>query len=262
MTMFIKETIAKSIRVLRHFATDTPYYGGFSGGKDSVVLHEIARRAAVAVEWHYHVTTIDPPDLTRFILRQYPHVIWDRPAIPFFEHLYRVGFPTRQFRKCCVAYKESHNPAPGQTMILVVRAAESARRAKAWSITSNARGFPVIAPILEWTDDEVWTFIRDNNLPYCSLYDEGFKRLGCVGCPMAGKDRIRMLKRYPGIELGYRAAFRRWWNRRASKDPNWSYLQRFPDSDALFDWWIGNEALPTTDEEGTCDNALPPEAWT
>jgi len=37
------------------------YIGAFSGGKDSIVLHEIARRSGVRVEWHYHNTTIDPP---------------------------------------------------------------------------------------------------------------------------------------------------------------------------------------------------------
>jgi len=47
----------------------------------------------------------------------------------------------------------------------------------------------MVAPIFDWTDEDVWAYIRDRNLPYCSLYDEGFKRLGCIGCPMASKGR-------------------------------------------------------------------------
>lgn len=42
----------------------------------------------------------------------------------------------------------------------------------------------LINPIVDWDDDEVWEFIHKYNIPYCKLYDEGYKRLGCIGCPM------------------------------------------------------------------------------
>ena len=38
-------------------------------------------------------------------------------------------------------------------------------------------------PIFDWFEWEIWEYIEENNLPYCSLYDEGFHRLGCVICP-------------------------------------------------------------------------------
>lgn len=45
----------------------------------------------------------------------------------------------------------------------------------------------LLNPIVDWTDEDVWGFL-DNivKVPHCSLYDEGFKRIGCIGCPMAG----------------------------------------------------------------------------
>lgn len=54
-------------------------------------------------------------------------------------------------------------------------------------------------PIFYWETWEIWQYIRDNHLPYCHLYDEGFHRLGCVICPLHSK-RIRALheKRWPG----------------------------------------------------------------
>ena len=56
----------------------------------------------------------------------------------------------------------------------------------------------LINPIIDWTTDEVWEFIREYNVPYCSLYDEGFKRLGCIGCPMASKQmREYEFERWP-----------------------------------------------------------------
>ena len=51
-------------------------------------------------------------------------------------------------------------------------------------------------PIVDWTDEDVWNFIKGNNLPYCKLYDDGEKRLGCIGCPMA---TIRERERFPAI---------------------------------------------------------------
>ena len=56
----------------------------------------------------------------------------------------------------------------------------------------------LINPIIDWTTAEVWEFIKEYNVPYCSLYDEGFKRLGCIGCPMASKQmREYEFERWP-----------------------------------------------------------------
>lgn len=63
----------------------------------------------------------------------------------------------------------------------------------------------LVNPIIDWTDDEVWEFLNDiAKVPHCSLYDEGFKRLGCIGCPMAS-DRARKLEfeRYPKYKQAY-----------------------------------------------------------
>lgn len=56
----------------------------------------------------------------------------------------------------------------------------------------------IVAPIIEWSDNDVWDFINGNGIEYCKLYDEGWKRIGCLFCPMARKSEMRMCKeRYP-----------------------------------------------------------------
>ena len=66
----------------------------------------------------------------------------------------------------------------------------------------------LLNPIIDWKDEDVWDFIHDRNLPYCSLYDEGFTRLGCIGCPLqGGKGMERDFERWPKYREFYISAF-------------------------------------------------------
>lgn len=67
----------------------------------------------------------------------------------------------------------------------------------------------LLNPIVDWTDEDVWHFLNDVvNVPHCELYDEGFTRLGCIGCPLAGsKYMIRDFERWPRYKDNYIRAF-------------------------------------------------------
>lgn len=68
----------------------------------------------------------------------------------------------------------------------------------------------VLNPIIDWSDEEVWEFIKEYDVPYCKLYDEGYKRLGCIGCPMGTVEhRKEELERYPKYKQAYIRAFER-----------------------------------------------------
>lgn len=63
----------------------------------------------------------------------------------------------------------------------------------------------LVNPIIDWTDDEVWEFLNDiAKVPHCSLYDEGYKRIGCIGCPLAGGKSMRKeFERWPAYKRAY-----------------------------------------------------------
>jgi phosphoadenosine phosphosulfate reductase len=37
-------------------------------------------------------------------------------------------------------------------------------------------------PLAEWTEDEVWDYVRDRDVPYHPLYDRGYTSIGCAPC--------------------------------------------------------------------------------
>ena len=242
------------------------YWGAFSGGKDSVVVKELARLAGVRAAWHYNVTTIDPPELVRFIREKHPDVAFERPRRPFFRVLAEErGYPLRHQRWCCQEFKESKGH--GAVKITGVRWAESLRRRQNWKQfqrwdASRSHGRKedsswMCNPIIDWTDEDVWRFIRREELTYCKLYDEGFKRLGCIGCPMSGTKGVqRDFARWPGYERAWRRAFHRLWERRAGqemtrgkrKGKKWPGLPGIETPDQLFEWWQSGLAAPDDDD--------------
>lgn len=76
--------IRESIDFLRQHEPPEGYFVGFSGGKDSITTLQLCRLAGVKHQAFYTYTTIDPPEVVRFIRAHYPQVQWLRPAKSFF----------------------------------------------------------------------------------------------------------------------------------------------------------------------------------
>lgn len=88
----------------------------------------------------------------------------------------------------------------------------------------------MINPIVDWEDSDVWEFIHKYNVPYCELYDQGFTRLGCIGCPMNVHAK-QELEKYPKFKALYDKAFTKMWERNKekynsikSKDDIWDFF--------------------------------------
>lgn len=93
----------------------------------------------------------------------------------------------------------------------------------------------MVNPILNWTDDDVWEFLRHYGCASNPLYQCGFKRIGCIGCPMAGKHRYAEFARYPKYKNLYIRAFDRMIV--AMDKPFYSCR----NGNDVFKWWIGED---------------------
>ncbi|TLZ00740.1 MAG: phosphoadenylyl-sulfate reductase [Gammaproteobacteria bacterium] len=67
-----------------------------------------------------------------------------------------------------------------------LRREQSAARAAAEAVEWDAEhGLYKVSPLLEWTDAEVWQYIRARRLPYNPLHDRQFPSIGCAPCTRA-----------------------------------------------------------------------------
>ncbi|MBQ1577304.1 MAG: hypothetical protein IIZ83_10110 [Oscillospiraceae bacterium] len=106
--MSLTDKVAMSIKRLKQFEPDDGYYLAFSGGKDSVVIKRLAKMAGVKFDAHYNVTSVDPPELVRFILDEHKDVSFDIPhdadgnPITMWNLIpKKLMPPTRLGRYCC-----------------------------------------------------------------------------------------------------------------------------------------------------------------
>ena len=95
----------------------------------------------------------------------------------------------------------------------------------------------LVNPIIDWEDDEVWEFLNDVvKVPHCCLYDEGFARIGCIGCPLAGQKQQReQFKRYPK----YREIYVRAFGRMIKKRKEDGLPTTWETAEDVMSWWVG-----------------------
>ena len=254
-----------AIERLKSFEPEEGYYLCFSGGKDSVVIKALADMAGVKYDAHYNNTGIDPPELVRFIKDYHKDVAFEislnkeGKRITMWNLIPRKKMPpTRLVRYCCQELKE--HGGEGRFVITGVRWAESSRRknsrhmaeehsksGKQVMSTDNTEEAPmfkfchtyhkrILNPIIDWTDDEVWEFIKEYEVPYCKLYDQGFKRLGCIGCPMSTRQK-QELDAYPKYKALYIRAFDELLEVRREAE----LVTDWETGEEVLAWWLGEQ---------------------
>lgn len=214
----LQTMVDEAIEFIREYEPPEGYFVAFSGGKDSIVTLELVRMSGVKHQAFYSATGIDPPEVVKFIREHYSEVKFLRPKMTFWEGIQRNNPPTRWARWCCRILKEEcSRHIDLEHRIFGLRSEESLSRAKRGQISYNKKlKQHEHKPIFGWKEYHVWEFIESNFLPYPSLYDEGWDRVGCVICPFnAHKNMARMLihkRRWPKYFNTFEHAVSRWFN--------------------------------------------------
>jgi phosphoadenosine phosphosulfate reductase len=246
-------------------------YGGYtvmvSGGKDSSVITDLAIRAGVKCAFKTAWTGIEYPETVKFLRSEKKRIETlgfsfdfiiprdkEGKQVTMWKLIEKWGLPGRTNRFCCRELKE--NTSGNCYSVLGVRWAESARRrntrrlheerspmperfmtnsdndaVRRWSENCMKRNEYILNPIIEWSDEEVWEYIRERRLPYNPLYDTGRRRVGCIGCPMrANRKELEENPRYAAL---YKRAAGRFLEARARNRKGYK-----KDLNTYYTWWV------------------------
>ncbi len=255
------DLLKKSEKMALKMDPENGFYLAFSGGKDSQALYHIAQMAGVKFKAHMNLTSVDPPEVIRFVKKNYPDVELIKPKMSIYDMaLKKHMLPTRVMRWCCAEFKEMSGG--GKVTLIGIRNQESARRSKRKEVSTQIKGTRteetfdqwsehkekmvacasgkdkiLISPIINWTERDVWEFLNSNNIPHCSMYDKGYKRIGCVLCPMSNrKQKLRDCKEFPHV--------RHKWIQTIQKLIDAGYINHnFQDAEFGFNWWISEKSF-------------------
>lgn len=241
----------------------------FSGGKDSVAAYLIAVESGIKFKPVYSPTSVDPPEVINFI--RYEFNIWAKEkGYPEVEILKYKKFskrrgrgnlegkeitmwtllrnralpPTRRMRYCCDELKERTGDI-GDTVFTGVRWEESNSR-RQQSMVNFYKGKIIVRIIVDFTTEEVWELIKLKNAPYCKKYDEGWERLGCIGCPLS-TNQVKELESYPKYKENYIRAFDGMIEYRKANGMETEWKTGLD----IYNWWIG-EVKKENVLEGQC----------
>jgi len=210
-----------------------PIIVAFSGGKDSIVLLDLVRKSGIYHKAIMNLTTVDPPEIIYFIRENYPEVVIERPKYTMWQLIVRKRMPpTRGVRYCCQVMKERNRSGLTLTGI---RAEESHSRQGRSIIEAKSKRAILYHPIITWTEKDVWEHIEQNHLKYPAMYDNGHRRIGCIGCPFQSV-RMRELdfEQFPKYKQAYLRAFDRALKRREAG----RYRKEFHSGQEMFAWWM------------------------
>ena len=214
MNKELEKKVEQAVKLLQvcSKAAGEPLEVAYSGGKDSDVILELAKMSGIKYRAIYKNTTIDPPGTIKHVLENGVEI--RRPKESFFSLMKKKGFPNRFTRFCCGILKEYKIL---DNCVMGIRKCESVKRSKRYTEPIQCRIYGskknhvnAIYPILDWSDYDELSFIKERGIKLHPLYyrEDGSiditKRLGCMCCPLKYyKKRLQDFKQYPGMVRAY-----------------------------------------------------------
>lgn len=265
---------------------DAPLILMVSGGKDSDVCLSLARAAGIRYEVMHNHTTADAPETVYHVREQFRRLelagirctinwpVFRGQRVSMWSLIAAKRFPpTRVRRYCCEILKEGGGS--GRVIATGCRWAESRSRAENAGVYEksgrgdgriilmsdnddkrrlfehcNIRSRFVCNPIIDWSDDDIKQYTSAEHVRLNPLYSRGFKRVGCIGCPLTSQ-RVRRMEfaMYPAFEGLYLRAFERMLAARSAERTRLSSCAWESPEDVMR-WWmqdgvlVGQQAFP------------------
>ena len=247
-----------------------------SGGKDSDVCIALAVAAGIDFEVQHNHTTADAPETVYHVRDTFRRleakgikctVNWPTykgaPVTMWSLIPQKLMPPTRVVRYCCSVLKEGGGA--GRMITTGVRWAESAARKNKRGIYESMphdlskkiiinndnddkrqlfencrlQAKRICNPIVDWRDSDVWEYIRSERLELNPLYDMGFYRVGCLGCPMAGKNRWTEFRLFPTYQRAYIRSF----GKMLDVIHAGGGKTKWKTAEDVFSWWMEEETI-------------------
>ena len=250
----------------------------YSGGKDSDVLLHLAGKSGIPYEVLHSLTTADAPETVWHVRDTFrrlelagvkcdidTHRTQDGGNVTMWNLIPRNSVPpTRISRYCCRELKETGGK--GRFIATGVRWAESERRKQSHGVMETShkdkdkriilmddnderrmllencqlKARRTVNPIIDWAESYVLDYASAEKICMNPLYECGWKRVGCIGCPMAGKHRNTEFSRYPKIKAAYIRAFDRMLAKRKKRESS----NDWQTGEDVMHWWMEDGVLP------------------
>lgn len=249
----------------------------YSGGKDSEIIVDLALKSGIKFEVQHSHTTADAPETVYHIRKRFKELeekgIKCTINMPYYKGQ-RVSMwslipikkmpPTRLIRYCCSVLKET--AGRNRCIVTGVRRSESVKRKSSGVVevkhtdinkriiinNDNDEKRQIVERcqmqskiafniVVDWDDDAVKDYIDGEHIDCNPLYQCGFNRVGCIGCPMVNKKRAFEFARYPKYRDLYISAFDKMLEIRKSEGKG-SYS--WNNGVDVFHWWMQDGVLP------------------
>ena len=251
----------------------------YSGGKDSDCLLKLAQNSGTPFEVLHSLTTADAPQTVNHVKATFrrlelegikctidKHVQPDGSRVTMWNLIPRKLMPpTKLVRYCCSVLKEGGGK--DRFIATGVRWDEStarkqnrgaleviaSKRTNSLILTNDntedrrlfescqLKGKRVVNPIIDWGKDDVLDYCAEQKINMNPLYECGFPRVGCIGCPMAGlAGRQAEFVMFPKYKAAYIRAFDKMIQERIKREKP----VQWGNGVDVYHWWMEDGVLP------------------
>lgn len=186
---------------------DGKFYALFSGGKDSTTAAHVLAEAGRLKGLLHIDTTIQTPDIQPHLKAVSERFGWPlkvvRTPVDYETMVLRWGFPSYDTHQRAVnilkgrAMRLFRKENPDAVCATGIRRFESNRRRmmglQPWS---DFEGVPVFAPILDWTTDRVWAYVKEQKLTRSPAYDTLHISGDCMCGSFAEPEEIHLVRMF------------------------------------------------------------------